>query len=105
GAGRVFERWLETLPNGVSYETLEITSQGLYDNTAVYVVPDGHLFMMGDNRDNSADSRTPVVGYVPAENLIGRAEVLFLSIEEGVRLWEIWRWPFSMRWNRMFDSL
>src|SRR5262249_28189623 len=71
------KRWRETLPNGVSYETLDLQDNGFLDNTEVFTVPAGHYFMMGDNRDNSNDSRVlSQVGYVPFENLIGRAEVI-----------------------------
>src|SRR5499433_1539118 len=74
GAERV-RRWRETLPNGVSYEALDLEDNGFLDNTEEYLVPPGHYFMMGDNRDNSADSRVPsAVGYVPFENLIGKAQ-------------------------------
>jgi signal peptidase I len=73
------KRWRETLPNGVSYETLDCVDNGFYDNTNVYTVPAGHFFMMGDNRDNSTDSRVQsAVGYIPLENLIGRLSVIFL---------------------------
>src|SRR5205823_10711530 len=66
-------RWRETLPNGIAYETLDLQDNGPLDDTEVYIVPPGHYFMMGDNRDDSADSRVPsVVGYVPFENLIGK---------------------------------
>jgi signal peptidase I len=97
------KRWKETLPNGVSYETLDCQDNGYYDNTIEYVVPPGHFFMMGDNRDNSTDSRVQsVVGYVPQQNIIGRAQVIFFSIAEGQHVWAIWEWPWSIRWNRLF---
>jgi signal peptidase I len=96
-------RWRETLPNGVTYTTLDLQPNGFYDNTPVYTVPAGHYFMMGDNRDNSTDSRVlSQVGYVPFENIIGRAQIVFFSIAEGERAWQIWRWPFAVRWGRLF---
>jgi signal peptidase I len=74
------KRWRETLPNGVNYETLDCVDNGLYDNTNVYTVPPGHFFMMGDNRDNSTDSRViSAVGYIPLENIVGRAGLIFYS--------------------------
>jgi signal peptidase I len=103
GRGQRMRRWRETLPNGVSYEALDMVENGFYDNTPVYEVPAGHYFMMGDNRDNSTDSRVLAqVGYVPYDNLVGRAEIIFFSIEEGRHAWEIWTWPTSVRWSRLF---
>jgi signal peptidase I len=95
------KRWRETLPNGVSYYTLDLVDNGFADNTQVYTVPAGEYFMMGDNRDNSTDSRFSSVGTVPFENFIGRAQLIFFSVYEGERAWEFWRWPISIRWNRL----
>src|SRR4051795_1039098 len=96
-------RWRETLPNGVSYTSLDMVDNGYYDNTQVYHVPPGHFFMMGDNRDNSTDSRVLAqVGYVPFENIVGRAEIIFFSIRDGEHAWALWRWPWAVRWSRLF---
>lgn len=105
GSGRMVpvKRYRETLPNGVSYETLDLVDNGFYDNTQVYNVPPDHYFMMGDNRDNSADSRVlSQVGYVPFENLVGKAQVIFFSIDDHTPAWQIWTWPWTVRWSRLF---
>jgi signal peptidase I len=97
------KRWRETLPNGVSYTTLDLIDNGFYDNTKEYDVPTGKYFMMGDNRDNSTDSRVEsAVGFVPLENLVGRAQIIFFSVAEGEQAWHFWRWPWTVRWSRLF---
>src|SRR5690348_2925238 len=94
----------ETLPNGVSYDILQRDPEGDLNNTQVFVVPEGHYFMMGDNRDNSADSRANV-GYVPFENLVGKAEVIFFSTNGDAHFWEFWKWPFTIRYNRIGEII
>ncbi|RUZ70700.1 signal peptidase I, partial [Mesorhizobium sp. M7A.F.Ca.CA.001.14.1.1] len=96
---RPIDVYRETLPNGVSYDTLDLNSNSIGDNTREFDVPPGHYFMMGDNRDNSADSRF-TVGYVPAENLVGRANLVFFSIAGKASPLEIWKWPSLMRASR-----
>ena len=96
----------ETLPNGVVHTIQEIDDNQPLDNTAEYVVPAGHYFMMGDNRDLSADSRVLTqVGYVPAYELIGKGEARFLSIDGNIPLWQVWSWPLHLRLDRMFQSI
>lgn len=94
GGDCVKERALETLPNGVTHSVLDIRDQGS-DNTGIYTVPEGHYFFMGDNRDNSTDSRVPQprgVGFVPHENLIGRANrVMFSSAGRSMLFFWTWR--------------
>ena len=99
-------QFIETLPNGVSYRVLDSNPDSPKDTTDVYVVPPEHYFMMDDNRDNSQDSRYPqVVGFVPIENFVGRADIIFFSIAPEARLWEIWRWPMAIRWSRFFNPI
>ena len=106
GMRRVAE-YMETLPGGVVHPILRQpgTDDDPMNNTQEYVVPPDHYFMLGDNRDNSADSRIlSGVGYVPAENLVGRAEFIFFSAE-GAALWEVWKWPWAIRWGRFFTGI
>ncbi len=107
GGTQLYAQYIETLPNGRSHPIIEYSgNESPADNTPEYVVPEGHYFMMGDNRDNSQDSRfLNVVGYVPAENLVGRAEIIFFSTNGSAALWEVWGWPWAVRWNRFFTLI
>ena len=99
------EKSIETLPGGVKHSVLNI-GDGPLDNTPVFTVPAGHYFFMGDNRDNSTDSRVlSAVGYVPAENLIGKAQTIFFSIEDGATPWAFWTWPWEIRWSRLANMI
>lgn len=101
-----YKRYVETLPEGKSYTVLDLEPDGDFDSVGPYKVPAGHYFMMGDNRDNSSDSRAGV-GFVPFENLVGRAQVIFFSAatdEPGaVQLTSPWTWPFDIRWSRFLN--
>ena len=97
-------QFLETLPGGRTHLILEEGDNRRFDNTREFKVPQGHYFMMGDNRDNSEDSRSQV-GFVPAENLVGRAEILFFSTDGTASIFEFWKWPTATRFSRFFDSL
>ncbi len=98
-------QYSETLPNGVTHPILEIHGDTYFlDNTRPFKVPEGHYFMMGDNRDSSQDSRAQV-GFVQAENLVGRAEFIFFSHDGSAALWEIWKWPSAIRWDRFFKGI
>jgi signal peptidase I len=103
--------YLESLPRGpgktpIEHCIMKIGDDGPLDNTPVYDVPQGHYFGMGDNRDNSQDSRVlSVVGYIPAENLVGRAQFIFFSTDGSARLWEVWKWLFAVRYSRLFHPV
>lgn len=102
--GRKAVQYIETLPNGRTHGILEDEGdKGRLDDTAEYIVPEGSYFAMGDNRDNSSDSR--VIGFVPAENMVGRAEILFFSTDGSAALWEVWKWPFAIRYSRLFNGV
>jgi signal peptidase I len=109
GAVRDVMRFRETLPGGKTFVTNDFGTDGELDNTDAYVVPEHHYFMMGDNRDNSSDSRVPPenqgVGYVPAENLVGKAQIILLSWHPGASIFKPWTWVMNARPSRFFHSL
>ena len=101
--GRLFK---ETLPEGQVHPILEMSDEGRLDNTPVYTVPEGHYFMMGDNRDNSQDSRVQRrVGFVPEEFLVGKASFIFFSLKNGIPFWKFWLWPSHIQLDRFFKGI
>ena len=106
GEKQVVNEYIEKLPGGVIHSIYEESDTDRLDNTPLYTVPEGHYFMMGDNRDNSQDSRVADhVGPVPFENIIGRADFLFFSTNHYAKLIEMWKWPWSIRYSRLFMDI
>jgi signal peptidase I len=102
-------RYIETLPGGRRHFILDLSEFGPGDNTAEFLVPAGHVFAMGDNRDASLDSRFQTdggPGFIPIANLVGRAEFLFFSVDEARGRWLApWTWPFAIRLSRLLDAI
>jgi signal peptidase I len=109
GDGELANRYIETLPNGVSHAIFKLRDNGRLDNTSEVTVPPGHLFVMGDNRDNSADSRVTVrdggVGLLPIDNLVGRADAVVGSWDLGIRSQPVWTWLSGFRVARFFTAV
>ncbi len=100
--GQVGARYREMLPGGASHVILDTEQRSLSDDTAVFNVPAGHYFVMGDNRDNSLDSRYPQIGFIPAEALIGRVVLVYFSAQK-ITGSEDWTHAFdNLRWSRVF---
>jgi signal peptidase I len=109
GFTRSVQRFQETFPNDRTFVTYDFGPDGDVDETQTFVVPEGHYFFMGDNRDNSLDSRVPAqengVGFVPAENLVGKAQIILLSWNPGASLFKPWTWVTDARPSRFFNVL
>ena len=99
------DKYKEKLDNGRSYSILNMNDFQPLDNTKEFIVPDSHYFMMGDNRDNSLDSRANGGWFVPFENLVGKGNFIFFSISGDTRFWQFWRWPLNIRYNRIFKKI
>ena len=105
-------RFVETLPSsaagaGRTHDIVKMSDSGGLNDTPEFKVPAGFFFAMGDNRDNSSDSRDPTggVGFIPLENLVGRAEFIFFSVDAQSPIWQIWNWPAQIRWQRLFSGI
>jgi len=104
GNAERYHQYIETLPNGVKHKILEISDNEVEDNVEELTVPEGHYFMMGDNRDRSDDSRISV-GFVPFENLVGKARFLFFSQDPEYAWYKPWVWPRKIRWKRLLNTI
>ncbi len=109
GARVTAERLIETLPGGRKHEIFKLMPADPLDNMDTVTVPPGYLFVMGDNRDDSADSRVPVraggVGLLPIDNLVGRVDVLLGSWDIAMHRQPIWQWPSGLRLARFFTTV
>lgn len=101
-----YAQFVETLPGGREHRILKVNNEGFFNNTQEYVVPPAHFFAMGDHRDNSQDSRDlQSVGFVPFENIVGRAQILFFSTDGTSNAFLPWTWFTAARYSRLLDAV
>lgn len=106
GLEQTMMEYIQTLPGGAVFSIYEESDYEPLDNTPLYTVPEGHYFVMGDNRDNSQDSRvSQQVGFVPYENIVGRADFMFFSTNGSASIFEFWGWPWTIRYERLFTDI
>lgn len=104
GNAERYHQYIETLPEGFEHTIIEVSDNANEDNTLEVTVPQGSFFVMGDNRDRSDDSRVNV-GFVPFENLVGKARFLFFSHNDEGAWYKPWSWPKKIRWERLFNRI
>ena len=105
GQEKVFIEYKEKFENTNFHKIIESSDSDPFDNTIEFIVPENNFFFMGDNRDNSRDSRTSEVGFVPKKNLIGKAQIIFFSHNSEASFYEFWKWHKSIRFSRIGKAI